>query len=455
MHGIGVVQHMTNKGVTALVIGDGGALLLAHHARLALRTGDDALHRLFNLVHRNQRTAAARRKQRGLVQQVRQVGAGKAHGKLGELIKAHVLVQRLVLRMDAQDLLAALNVGAVHGDLAIEASGTQQGGVQDVGAVGGGDQDDRLGLLKAVHLNQQLVQRLLALVMSAAQTSAALATDGVDLIDKDNRGRLRLGLGKQVAHAACAHAHKHFDKVRTGNAKERYARLAGNRFGKQRLTGTRRANQQHAARNLGTQLAEALRLAQEVADLLKLFDRLIDAGNVLELHLGPRGLVGLGVGLAKLHGLVVGAHHLPHEIEHKEDQDHRGKQAQQHVHKRIRVVRVHHIRGLRVLGHKLGQGIRSNVCGRELLELVFVANLFFRGPIGAVHRAVNHRIRGARHAVVLDGAYKVAGSELARLTASTHGVAHVEEHVGKQGAHQQHIEPIGTRRAAARALGSA
>ena len=113
--------------------------------------------------------------------------------------------------------------------------GRSRAGSRNVGAVGGGDQDDRLGLLKTVHLNQQLVQRLLALVMTAAQTSAALATDGVDLIDKDNRGRLRLGLGKQVAHAACTHAHEHFDKVRAGNAKERYARLAGNRFGKQRL----------------------------------------------------------------------------------------------------------------------------------------------------------------------------------------------------------------------------
>ena len=39
-------------------------------------------------------------------------------------------------------------------------------------------------------------------------------TDGVNLVDEDDAGRVLLGGGKQVAHAARAHAHKHLLKLR-------------------------------------------------------------------------------------------------------------------------------------------------------------------------------------------------------------------------------------------------
>src|SRR5213594_286985 len=45
-------------------------------------------------------------------------------------------------------------------DLAVEAPGAQQGRIQHVGPVGGRDENDALVGLEAVHLDQQLVQRL-------------------------------------------------------------------------------------------------------------------------------------------------------------------------------------------------------------------------------------------------------------------------------------------------------
>ena len=124
--------------------------------------------------------------QRRLVEQVRQIGTSKANGHLGELLKLNVLVHRLVLSMHAQDLLAALYVRAVNRDLAVKTAGTQQRRVQNIGAVGRGDQDDRLAFLKTVHLDQQLVKRLLALVVAAAQAGSALTSHGIDLVNKDD-----------------------------------------------------------------------------------------------------------------------------------------------------------------------------------------------------------------------------------------------------------------------------
>ena len=92
--------------------------------------------------------------------------------------------------------------GIRHDDLAVETAGTQQGGIEHVGTVGRGDEDDALVGLETVHLDQQLVQGLLALVIAAAEARAAMAPDRVDFIDEDDAGRILLGLLEHVADAA-------------------------------------------------------------------------------------------------------------------------------------------------------------------------------------------------------------------------------------------------------------
>ena len=148
-----------------------------------------------------------------------------------------------------QDALAALDVGARHDDAAIEAARAQQRRVEHVGAVGRGDDDDALVRLEAVHLDEELVQRLLALVVTAAEAGAAVAADRVDLVDEDDAGRVLLALLEQVAHAAGADADEHLDEVRAGDAEERHARLARDGAREQRLAGARRAHHQDALRD--------------------------------------------------------------------------------------------------------------------------------------------------------------------------------------------------------------
>jgi hypothetical protein len=98
-------------------------------------------------------------------------------------------------------------------DLAVEAARAQQRRVEHVGAVGGRDDDDARVALEAVHLHQQLVQGLLALVVAAAEARAALAADRVDLVDEHDAGRVLLRLLEHVAHARGAHADEHLDEV--------------------------------------------------------------------------------------------------------------------------------------------------------------------------------------------------------------------------------------------------
>ena len=277
MDRVGVLEVVADDRVAHLVVRGDQAFLLAHDPGLLLRAGDHAHDPLFELGLPDLLLARAGGEQRGLVDQVRQVGAGEARRLAGERVDVDDLGQRLAARVDLEDLRAALAVRAVDGDLAVEAAGAQQGGIEDVGPVGGRDHDDVVLGLEAVHLDQELVERLLALVVAAAEAGAAMAADGVDLVHEDDAGRVLLGLLEEVAHAGGADADEHLDEVRAGDREERHARLTRDGAGEQRLAGAGRPVEQHALRDPGAERLELLRVLEELLDLVQLLDRLVHA----------------------------------------------------------------------------------------------------------------------------------------------------------------------------------
>ena len=271
-----------DQRVAALVVGDDPLLLVGHDPGLALGAGQHPVDGALHGRHRDVAAAAAGREQRRLVHEVGEVGAGEAGRAAGQHVEADVVGQRLALGVDVEDRLAALEVGLVDHDLAVEAPGPQQRRVEDVGPVGGGDEDDAGAGVEPVHLDQQLVEGLLALVVAAAHAGAAVAADGVDLVDEHDGGRRLLGLLEQVADPAGADADEHLDEVGARDGEERHAGLAGHGPGEQGLAGARRAVEQHALGDAGADGLEAGGVLQELLDLLQLLDRLVAAGDVGE-----------------------------------------------------------------------------------------------------------------------------------------------------------------------------
>src|SRR5690606_8367601 len=98
-------------------------------------TGDDAVHGLFELVHRDDLLVPPRREDGRLVYQVRKVRAAEAGRRLRERTHGDVVCDGLALRVDGEDSFAALHVRGVQDDLAVEAVLTQERGVEDVVAV--------------------------------------------------------------------------------------------------------------------------------------------------------------------------------------------------------------------------------------------------------------------------------------------------------------------------------
>src|SRR5207244_9555377 len=161
--------------------------------------------------------------------------------------------------------------------------------------------DDLIRFREAVELDEELVQRLVLLAVEAVSRSGG--TDGIELVDEDNRGRMLARLLEEAADPRGAEAGEHLDERGRALRVEGGARLPRAGLREQRLAGSRRAVEEDSLRNARAEALELLRVAQEVDDLLELRLRLLRTG-----HVGP-GHVRAGVGL---HGRGLDArHHLP------------------------------------------------------------------------------------------------------------------------------------------------
>ena len=284
MHAVGRDQELAAQRVPRLVVGDDAALVVVERRR-GLHAGDHALQRVVEVPGADGDAVAARAEDRRLVADVGQVGTGQAAGLLGHEVQVDVLAQRLVARVDLEDVLATAHVGRRDEDLAVEAARAQQRGVELLEQVRGGHHDDLAGVREAVHLHQQLVERLLAL---GVVVRAAARADRVELVDEDDRRRVLARLAEQAPDARGAEAGEHLDERRRRLREELRARLVGDGLGQQRLAGAGRPVQQDALRHLRAERAEALGVAQEVDDLVQLVLGLVDAGDLAPADLLPR-----------------------------------------------------------------------------------------------------------------------------------------------------------------------
>ncbi len=192
-------------------------------------------------------------------------------------------------------------------------------------------QDHAFVRLEAVHLDQQLVERLFALIVPAAEAGAAVPADGVDFVDEDDARRVGLALFEEVAHPRGADADEHLDEIGSRHREERPARLAGDRLGEQRLAGARRPDQQRTLGQPPAEPGELLRILQELDDLLQLDLGLVGTGNVGEGDLGGVAGEDLGLRLAEREGPVAARLELPEEEPPEQDHaDPRQRPERQH-----------------------------------------------------------------------------------------------------------------------------
>ena len=119
-----------------------------------------------------------------------------------------------LLGVNFEDLESAFDIGEGDGDLAIEATWTDECWIENIGAVCCGDDDDAVSGFEAVHFDEDRIECLLAFVVSASRESPTAATAyGVDFIEEDDTGCGFFRLFKEIADAGCADTYEHFNKV--------------------------------------------------------------------------------------------------------------------------------------------------------------------------------------------------------------------------------------------------
>ena len=282
VHALDVLERPRGQRVAALVVGGDLLLVLRDDLAGSTRAADHAVRGLLQRIRGDHVAADAGGEQRGLVKHIRQVRTRHARGALGQSIQVDVLGQRLVLRVHLQNLGTAREVRVGYRNLAVETARAQKRGVQNVRTVRRSQQDHALATGEAIHLHQQLVQGLLALVVATPHAGAALAADGVDLVDKDDARSVLTRLLEQVTHTGRTDTDEHLHKVRTRNGVERHTRLTSDSTRKQGLTGTRWAIEQHTTRDLRAELFVHARVGEEVHHFVEFVDGLVGTRHVIE-----------------------------------------------------------------------------------------------------------------------------------------------------------------------------
>ena len=197
---VGVRKDRREERVAALVIRGDLLLLVGNDHALAFGAHEDLVLGVLELGHVHDFLIAARGEERRFINEVREIGSREARGRFRESRDFDVWTHGNLAEMNLEDPFASPHVGTIDDNPAVEAARTKERRIEHVGTVGRGDEDDALGAFEPVHFDEQLIQSLFALVVTAAETGAAMTTDRVDLVDEDDAGRALLALLEQVAH---------------------------------------------------------------------------------------------------------------------------------------------------------------------------------------------------------------------------------------------------------------
>ena len=181
-------QFMEQNGMAGLMIGSDPFLLFGDYMALLFGSDADLDKCLFYILLLDVSAVRPCGCNGSLVEKVFQVRAGETGCGARDLLQVYIVSQGLIGRMDFQDLLSSLYIGAADRDLSVKAAGTKDRRVKDIDAVGRRHDDDPFIDAETVHLDEQLVQGLLALIMGSAQACASAARDCVDFIDEDDAG---------------------------------------------------------------------------------------------------------------------------------------------------------------------------------------------------------------------------------------------------------------------------
>ena len=141
-HRIGAFGEHADDRVAGFVVRGPAAVLRADH-HLAFGAEHDPLERVGEVGFVDDLVVATSGEERSLVDEIREVRPDHAGRRRRDPAEVDVRPERHVARVHVEDRLPPGPVGRLYRDPAVEASGSEQGLVEDVGAIGRTDRRSR------------------------------------------------------------------------------------------------------------------------------------------------------------------------------------------------------------------------------------------------------------------------------------------------------------------------
>jgi hypothetical protein len=210
----GVLEDLCDHGMSGFVVRGHAFELGGQNQAWALEAEGDLVKGAGEVWIANRGFAQPCRLERGFVRQVFQVSAAHAWGHLGQAEDIDARFDGFVLQVNVHDRFAFFQGRQSDGHLTVETARTQQRMIKNVWSVCCRHDDHAGGFVEAIHLGQDLIEGLFAFVVPAADACAALASNRVQLVDKDDRGAGFACILEQTAHSRCANADEHFHEFR-------------------------------------------------------------------------------------------------------------------------------------------------------------------------------------------------------------------------------------------------
>ena len=155
------------------MIGDAPLLLLVHDALLLFESRGDPFHALGEFLGTHCVEIIAGCQERRLIHQIRQVGPAEPWSDSGDFLEIDRVIQLHVLHVHLENRLATQNVRPIDQHVTIEPARSQQGRIQCFRSVRGRNDDGPAVGAEAVHLDQQRIECLFALVVTAHDAGPA------------------------------------------------------------------------------------------------------------------------------------------------------------------------------------------------------------------------------------------------------------------------------------------
>ena len=155
-----------NKGVSCFVNGNKPHFLFVVFPALLFETDAYFINCLVEVSHRNFVMAVSDSKKGSFVYHIRQIGSRKANRAMGERLKINSIIKFYIFSVNSENRFTALYIRSFDRNLTVKAARSEQSRVKNVGTVRRRKNDKSLFVVKAVHLDQKLVQSLLTLVIA-------------------------------------------------------------------------------------------------------------------------------------------------------------------------------------------------------------------------------------------------------------------------------------------------